>query len=134
MVASVLPEAPPHLRRLCGRRLQEGNTLFVRACSPGCVFRRRLKPHLWQIDIEITCGVPGAASCHEATQAICDAAAICDPAAGEAYAAALIHAINEAAADEGFAGGPVVVSSTTDIMATLEDPFPVILPCAGRWG
>ena len=56
-----------------------------------------------------------------------------DPAAGEAYAAALIHAINEAGANEGFDGG-VVVSSTTDIMATLQNPFPVILPCAGRWG
>ena len=42
VVASVLPEAPHHFRRLqhlCGRRLQEGTTLTVRACSSRCVFR-----------------------------------------------------------------------------------------------
>ena len=42
VVASVLPEAPHHFRRLqhlCGRRLQEGTTLTVRACSSRCVLR-----------------------------------------------------------------------------------------------
>ena len=71
-------------------------------------------------------------ACREVNARLVDLAT--NPAAGEAYAAALIRAINEAAADEGFAGGPVVVSSTTDIMATLQDPFPITLPCAGRWG